>query len=150
MLFERINYCNYNMKALLFFCSFIGIYYLVYTRGWIELTMKHHIQMAISCGIYLLIYYLLSRQRDFVYKMAKNISNTDSSQFNNQVSFQNDQLKYSLSEKQGHRCHKCRNPILIKNIDNYAINYKVPLHYGGSNTIHNLGIYCPECSAFMK
>ena len=137
------------MKAFLFLCSLIGIYYFVYTKEWIELTTKHHIQMGILCTIYLVIYYMITNQKDFVYKMAKNIHNTDSSQFNNQISLQNDQLKYSLSEKQGHRCHKCRNPIIIKNIDSYAVNYKVPLQYGGSNSIHNIGVFCSECSSFI-
>ena len=151
MLFKVINkYCHYNMKAILLLLLVLGVYYIIYSKEWFELSIKHHIQMGIISFVYLLIYYLLTRQKEFVYKMAKNINNTDSSIFDNTVSFQNDQLKYSLSEKQGHRCHKCKNPIYLKEIDSYSVNYKVPLHYGGSNTIYNLGLFCPQCSSYMR
>jgi uncharacterized paraquat-inducible protein A len=138
------------MKALLFLLMIIGIYYIIYTKEWIELTQKNHIQMGITCVIYLVIYYLLTQQKEFVYKLAKNVSKTENSMYDNTISFKNDQLKYSLSEKQENRCHQCKNPIYIKDIDTYAINYKVPLHYGGENTIYNLGLFCPQCSSYKR
>tara|TARA_B100001094_G_C18137987_1_gene776240 strand:+ start:1012 stop:1431 length:420 start_codon:yes stop_codon:yes gene_type:complete len=135
------------MKAILFLLCLIGLYYLIYKKEWIELTTKNHIQMIITCLVYLFIYYLLTKQKDFVYKMVKNINNTDSSQFNNHISLQNDQLKYSLSEKQNHRCYGCHNPVYLKDIDRYSINYKVPLQFGGTNDVHNLGLFCPSCTS---
>ena len=138
------------MKAILLLLLILGVYYVIYSKEWFELSIKHHIQMGIISFVYLLIYYLLTRQKEFVYKMAKNINNTESHTFDNTVSFQNDQFKYSLSEKQGHRCQKCKNPIYIKEIDSYSVNYKVPLHHGGSNTIYNLGLFCPQCNSYMR
>ena len=105
--------------------------------------------MLIMTIIYLIIYYLLTQQKEFVYKIAKNINKTENNYYDNTISFKNDQLKYSLSEKQNHRCHKCKNPVYMKEIERYSINYKVPLHYGGDNNIYNLGLFCPQCSSFM-
>lgn len=138
------------MKAILLLLLILGVYYIIYSKEWVELSIKHHIQMGIVSFVYLLIYYLLTRQKEFVYKMAKNINNTESSLFDNTISYKNDQLKYSLSEKQSQRCYKCKNPIYLKEIDSYSVNYKVPLHYGGSNTIYNLGLFCPQCSSYMR
>lgn len=137
------------MKAILFLAVILGIYYAIYTKEWFELTIKNHIQMGVISFMYVLLYYLLTRQKEFVYKMAKNINNTENSFYNNNISYENDQLKYSLSEKQNNRCHKCKNPVYMKEIDHYSINYKVPLHYGGDNNIYNLGLFCPQCSSFM-
>ena len=136
------------MKALLFLLSILGIYYLIYTKEWIELSVKNHIQMLIMTIIYLIIYYLLTQQKEFVYKIAKNINKTENNYYDNTISFKNDQLKYSLSEKQQHRCYRCKNPVFMKDIDSYSINYKLPLHHGGENTIYNLGLFCPQCSNF--
>ena len=134
------------MKALLCLGVMIGIYYFIYKKELLEFSIKNHIQMVILSLIYLLLYYLLTQQKDFVYKIAKNISNTESNSFHNNITFENDKLKHSLSEKQGHRCHKCKNPIYIKDIDSYSVNYKIPLYFGGDNKIYNLGLFCPQCN----
>lgn len=137
------------MKALFILSVICIVYYFTHKQEWMELSLKNHIQFGIFTSVYLFLYYVLSYQKEFVYKVFKNVHQTDSQHYNPDISYQNDIVKYKLAEQQNHRCYGCQNPIFQKEIEKYKINYKVPLTKGGNHSFDNLAIYCRECNAFL-
>ena len=65
------------MKALLFLGAIIGIYVYVYKKGYKEFTLRENVYFGIFVVGYVIIYYLLSYQKEFVYKLLSNVKHTD-------------------------------------------------------------------------
>ena len=91
-------------------------------------------------------------QRGFVYKMAKNIKESDKPLYDikslTYKKTQMDGFKSHLAMRQGWRCIHCQNALIQKDIYLYKLDYIVPLQYGGENNVNNLGIMCNRCSNF--
>ncbi len=143
------------MKSLLFLILIIIIYYQIYKRYPEKYTTKTHTYFIIFCSIYVIIYYLMSHQKIFVYKILKNIKEVDERPLYdiNSLVYKETQmegLKNHLAFRQGWRCISCQNPILQKDIHTFSINYIKPLQFGGRNDITNLGVCCNGCSNFIQ
>ena len=143
------------MKALIFLILLITIYYQINKRFPDKLTNKNHIYFVIFCLIYSVIFYLLKNQRQFVYKVFKNIKDSDDKPLYdiNSLVYKETQmtgLKNNLCMRQGWRCMSCQNPILQKDLHLSTINYIKPLQFGGANDSTNLGISCGACSNFIQ
>lgn len=143
------------MKALIFLILLITIYYQINKRFPGKLSIKNHIYFTIFCSIYLIILYLLKKQKYFVYKVFKNIKDVDEKPLYdiNSLVYKETQmtgLKNNLCMRQGWRCMSCQNPILQKDLHLCTINYIKPLQFGGVNDITNLGVSCGTCSNFIQ
>ena len=151
------------MKALIFIALIIGIYVFVYRKGYYVFTIRENVYFGIFVVGYIVIYYLLSYQKQFVYKLLTNVNHTDRfSKYDIQDlsvrDYENPQkkqitvdpmnLKYLLASKQNWRCMSCSNPILQKDLHHYDLDYKVPKQYGGTNTFYNMGLKCSVCKTF--
>ena len=147
------------MKALLFLGAIIGIYVYVYKKGYKEFTLRENVYFGIFVVGYVIIYYLLSYQKEFVYKLLSNVKHTDRvSKYDiqtlintgqqKQVTVDPQNLRYLLATRQKWRCMSCSNPILEKDLPSYEIDYRVPPQYGGTNTLYNLGVKCSICKAY--
>ena len=141
------------MKYIIILCIIIAIYYQTYKRWPESLQPKHHLYFTTFIVCYIVFYYFMSFQRNFVYNVMKSVKDVDEKPLydkNSLVYRQNqmDGLRYNLAMRQGWRWLHCQNPILPKDIYDHKIHYIKPLQFGGENNINNLGIKCKTCSAF--
>ena len=140
------------MKSIIFLAILIAIYYQINKRYPDYLSNKNHLYFGIFIIVYLLLYYLMGYQKPFVYKVLKNVKESDQPLYDiNSMIYKDTQMegvKNHLAMRQGWRCISCQNPILQKDIYSYNIEYINPLQFGGTNDINNLGIRCTGCSAF--
>ena len=126
------------------------LFFLVLT----DLDFSLHPKNSVTFNfIYIVIYYFMSYQKPFVYKMFNNIQETNNKPLYdiNSSSYKDNQangLKYNLAMRQGWRCMNCQNPILQKDIFNHSIHYIQPLQFGGPNDVTNLGLKCQTCTNF--
>ena len=99
---------------------------------------------------------MFNYQTEFMYKLFKNIYDTSRQplySFNAQDSNAelyntlnpNADIKSMLCQKQGNRCSRCQNYIMMQDLDYYKLKYLVPLQQGGQNNVNNLGVVCPNC-----
>lgn len=153
---SRINYYNIIntiMKALLCLAFLIFIYYQIIKWTPFEISWNYHLYFYGFVTIYIVIYYFMSYQKPFVYKMFNNIQETNNKPLYdiNSSSYKDNQangLKYNLAMRQGWRCMGCQNPILQKDIFNHSIHYIQPLQFGGTNDVTNIGLKCQTCTNF--
>lgn len=141
------------MKALLCLGVIVFFYYFIYDRFPYVFSLSIHLYMLGFIVIYLILYYILSYQREFAYEVMSNMntaSNKPLYDINSLTNKENqmDLLKNNLAMRQGYRCINCQNPILQKDFNTYKINYIKPLQFGGENNINNLGVSCSTCNAF--
>ena len=141
------------MKYIIILCILIAIYYQIYKRCPEHFTNQNHLYFGSFVTGYIILYYLMSFQRGFVYNVVKSVKNIDERPLydKNSIVFKNNQmdgLKYNLAMRQGWRCLHCQNPILQKDIYNHKLHYIKPLQFGGENNINNLGMKCDSCSSF--
>ena len=141
------------MKYIIILAVIIAIYYQIYKRWSDKFTNQHHLYFGVFVSGYMVFYYLMTFQRQFVYNIMKSVKDTDEQPLydKNSIVFKQNQmdgLKYNLAMRQGWRCLHCQNPILQKDIYNYKLHYIKPLQFGGENNINNLGIKCDTCSTF--
>ena len=141
------------MKYIIILAIIIAIYYQIYKRWSDKFTNQHHLYFGVFVSGYMVFYYLMTFQRQFVYNIMKSVKDTDEQPLydKNSIVFKQNQmdgLKYNLAMRQGWRCLHCQNPILQKDIYNYKLHYIKPLQFGGENNINNLGIKCDTCSSF--
>ena len=141
------------MKYIIILAIIIAIYYQIYKRWSDKFTNQHHLYFGVFVSGYMVFYYLMTFQRQFVYNIMKSVKDTDEQPLydKNSIVFKQNQmdgLKYNLAMRQGWRCLHCQNPILQKDIYNYKLHYIKPLQFGGENNINNLGIKCDTCSTF--
>ena len=141
------------MKYIIILAVIITIYYQIYKRYPEKVTNQHHLYFGTFTTGYIVFYYLMTFQRQFVYNVMKSVKKADEQPLYDKNSIvykqnQMDGLKYNLAMRQGWRCLHCQNPILQKDIYNYKLHYIKPLQFGGENSIHNLGIKCSSCSSF--
>jgi hypothetical protein len=141
------------MKAILCLLFLIFIYFQIIKWCPFEIACNYHYYFYGFIAIYIIIYYFMSYQKQFVYKMFTNLQDTDSKPLYdiNSTSYKENKtngLKYNLAMKQGWRCMGCQNPILQKDIFNHSIHYIQPLQFGGQNNINNIGIKCDTCTNF--
>ncbi len=141
------------MKYIIILCILIAVYYQIYKRFPEKLTPKYHLYFTVFVVCYLLLYYFLSFQKNFVYNVLKSVKEVDERPLYDKNSIvykqnQMDGLRYNLAMRQGWRCLNCQNPILSTDIYDHKIQYIKPLQFGGENSINNLGIKCNTCSEF--
>tara|TARA_Y100000389_G_scaffold203148_1_gene250637 strand:+ start:1152 stop:1586 length:435 start_codon:yes stop_codon:yes gene_type:complete len=141
------------MKTLIFLGILIFIYYQLFKHYPEKFKNEHHIYFGIFVSGYLMLYYLMTFQKNFVYTVFKNIKDIDEKSLYdfNSITYKENQMngmKYNLAMKQGWRCLQCQNPILQKDIHNHSVTYITPLQFGGKNSIHNMGIKCDRCTSF--
>ena len=141
------------MKYIIIIVILITIYYQIYKRYPNKFTNKNHLYFGVFVVFYLVLYYLMNFQRQFIYNIMKSVKTIDEQPLydKNSIVFKQNQmdgLKYNLAMRQGWRCLHCQNPILQKDIYDYKLHYIKPLQFGGENNINNLGIKCDTCSTF--
>ena len=141
------------MKYIIILAIIIAIYYQIYKRWSDKFTNQHHLYFGVFVSGYMVFYYLMTFQRQFVYNIMKSVKDTDEQPLydKNSIVFKQNQmdgLKYNLAMRQGWRCLHCQNPVLQQDIYNYKLHYIKPLQFGGENNINNLGIKCDACSSF--
>ena len=141
------------MKSIIFLCILIAIYYQIYKRFPDKLSNCTHLYFGTFVTGYILLYYFMTYQKPFIYKMMTNVKNADEQSLYdvNSIVYKTNQmngLKYHLAMKQGWRCIHCQNPILQKDIHNHEIHYIKPLQFGGKHDHSNLGLKCSTCSTF--
>ena len=143
------------IKSVIFLISIIGVYYFLFKKYPEKYTTKMHIYFVVFCSIYLVICYLLSHQKLFVYKVVKNMKEAEEKplyDINHSFYKENQMvgLKNNLAMRQGWRCMACQNPVLQKDVYSCKVNYIKPLEFVGINHVNNLAIYCPSCSTFTQ
>ena len=141
------------MKSIIFLCILIAIYYQIYKRFPEKLSNCTHLYFGTFVTGYIFLYYFMTYQKPFIYKMMTNVKNADEKPLYDVSSIvyktnQMNGLKYNLAMRQGWRCLHCQNPILQKDIMNHSLHYIKPLQFGGLNDISNIGIKCNVCSSF--
>jgi len=134
------------MKVIIFLIL-VSIGYYYYHKKYPQPTI-HHCYVGGFVGIIVILKYLMSQQKPFMFKMANNIKNANNihlhelvPEFNNK---KND-IKYVLADKQLLRCMSCKNIIDVRYIDEYKLTYQTPLARGGLNDFSNLALICPTC-----
>ena len=143
------------IKSVIFLIIVIIIYYLLNNYFPERFTNRGHIYFIVICSIYTLIIYLMNYEKGFVYKILKNVKDIDERPLYNMehIMYMNngvDKLKNNIAIRQGWHCISCMNPILQKDIINCRMEYIVPLKSGGRSEVNNIGLYCDDCSNFIK
>jgi hypothetical protein len=144
------------MNSLIFLVIVLCIYYAIYKYKPEYIEERYHYYLGGFVVVYLFIIYMFSYQTEFMYKLFKNIYDTSRQplyNFNAQDSNAqlynslnpNADIKSMLCQKQGNRCARCQNYIMMQDLDYYKLKYLVPLENGGQNNVNNLGIVCPNC-----
>ncbi len=141
------------MKYIIFLCILITIYYQLHKRFPEKFTNQHHLYFGTFITGYILLYYFMTFQKQFVYQLMTNVKRADEKPLYdmNSIVYKDNQmngLKYNLAMRQGWRCLHCQNPILQKDIFDHQIHYIKPLQFGGENDHTNLGLKCSTCSTF--
>lgn len=138
-----------------FFCLIfiLFVYYKLYTI--FPITNKYNIYFGVFIGVSCLLYYLMSYQRQFMYKMASNVRNANNIQLHELIpdytnSNKKNNIKYIIADKQLLRCKNCMNPINLQYINHYKLSYTVPLNAGGLHDASNLSLMCPTCYKHMN
>lgn len=145
------------MKSLILLAVICFVYYQVYKKYQLEMPQKYHIYFGIFVGCYLLLYYLMTFEKPFVYKVFSSVHDIEhrplydiqTQSYSNNIN-NNYVLKNNLALRQGYRCIGCQNPILQQDIDRHELKYFKPLEYGGQPTMDNLCLKCPSCSEFSN
>ena len=144
------------MNSLIFLVIVLCIYYAIYKYKPEHIEERYHYYLGGFVAVYLFIIYMFSFQSEFMYKLFKNIYDTSRQplySFNAQDSNAqlynslnpNADIKSMLCQKQGNRCARCQNYIMMQDLDYYKLKYLVPLENGGQNNVNNLGVVCPNC-----
>jgi hypothetical protein len=144
------------MNSLIFLVVVLCVYYALYKYKPEYIEERYHYYLGGSVAVYLFIIYMFNFQTEFMYKLFKNIYDTSRQplyNFNAQDSNAqlynslnpNADIKSMLCQKQGNRCARCQNYIMMQDLDYYKLKYLVPLDRGGQNNVNNLGVVCPNC-----
>ena len=144
------------MNSLIFLVVVLCVYYAIYKYKPEYIEERYHYYLGGFVAVYLFIIYMFSFQSEFMYKLFKNIYDTSRQplySFNAQDSNAqlynslnpNADIKSMLCQKQGNRCARCQNYIMMQDLDYYKLKYLVPLENGGQNNVNNLGVVCPNC-----
>ena len=147
------------MNSIIFLIVICSIYYYIYKNHNDYLEEKYHYYFGFFIGIYLLLFYLFDFEYPFIYKLFKNIYDTNNTplySFNSmnsnaelfQSQYPNFNIKETLSLKQNGRCNACSNFIIKEDLHNYKLKYKIPLQNGGLNNPENINLLCPNCFEF--
>lgn len=147
------------MNSILFFIILLSIYYYIYQNYYDNFDQKYHTYFYIFIGVYLIILYIYHFEYEFFYRLLKNIYDTNNKplySFNSMNSnaelfesqHQNFNIKETLLNKQGNRCHACSNFIMNNDIQNTKLKYKISLQNGGQNNIENISLVCLNCYQF--
>jgi len=138
----------------------IGYYYLhqKYPRE-----DKEVMYAGIFVVSYLVVLYLLHYERDFLYKIFKNMYEThkqplysfdalgsNSDLFQVRSPTHQAPFKTQVLQNQGSRCSQCKSFILMKDTDKYHLDYKRSLYHGGENSLQNLEVVCQSCYDFKR
>ena len=138
--------------TLLIIIIFIGYFF---NRRYPQ-PLKFKIYFGIGCTVFLVFIYFMNYQKNFVYKVARNIKDIQTQPLHSAIpNFHNptikgNNFKYQLADKQGLRCHSCKNPIMLEDINSYKVSYITPLNMGGLNDPSNLKLICPSCFQFRN
>ena len=157
------------MNSIIFFIILLSIYYYIYQNYYDNFDQKYHNYFYIFIGIYLLLLYIYHFEYEFLYRLLKNIYDTNNKplySFNSMNSnaelFQSQypyssktvnpffgfNIKETLLNKQNGRCYACSNFIMKDNLQYCKLKYKNDLRNGGQNSIENIGLVCNECFGF--
>ena len=144
------------MNSIIFLVVCCCIYYGIYKWYPQYLEEKYHYYFAGFITIYLIILYMFTFENEFIYKIFKNIYETNKQPlytFNAHNSNKElydainptTDIKPILAQKQRSRCAQCNNYIVQNDIPHYKLKYLIPLQMGGKNDLSNLGLVCPYC-----
>ena len=135
------------MKSLIILGIIIFIYYKLLKWYPEKFTNKYHIYFSIFIIGYIILYYLMNYQRNFIYKIFRNIKEMDERPLHDFIPYENNSmniLKYKLGMNQGWKCLQCGN-YLKSNDNNNHVTYIQPLEYAGKHDINNMGLKCNRC-----
>ena len=144
------------MNSLIFLTIICTVYYCINKWYPEHIEQKYHYYFGGFISVYLLIIYMFTYENEFMYKLFKNVYDTNNQPLysfnahNSNVELYNSlnpnqNIKSILAQKQGYRCFQCQNYIMNNDIEYYKLKYRVPLQYGGQNDVNNLVIVCPNC-----
>jgi hypothetical protein len=136
----------FSLFIVIFVC--VGYYYInkMYPRDSTE-----QLYFGICMAIWVFMIYLMNFQEAFIYKLFKEIYAIqqkplyDVSDFSTKEDTTNP-FHLMLLQNQGSRCGQCNNFILPSDSKYTSLNYKIPLHQGGSHDHSNLIVVCPNCN----
>ena len=142
------------IKSVLFLLTIIGTYYFLFKKYPERFTNKIHFYFAVFSIIYLIIIYLLNHEKMFVYRVVKNMKDSEENPLYDSNDFYKENqmvgLKNNIAMRQGWRCMSCKNPLLQKDIGKKCkLNYIRKLEFGGVNHLENIGLHCASCSTFI-
>ena len=138
----------FSLLVVILVC--VGYYYLnmFYPRD-----TKEQIYFGIFMAVWIVIIYLMNFQEPFMYRMFKQIYDIqkkplyDLSDFvKKDDSNRSNEFNMMVLQNQGSRCATCNNFILPNDIKYTSLNYRIPLHDGGSHNHNNLMVVCPNCN----
>lgn len=144
------------MNSLIFLIIVLCIYYAIYKYKPEYIQEKYHYYLGGFITIYIFIIYMFNYQSEFIYKLFKNIYDTNrqplysfnaknsNSELYNTLN-PNSDIKSILCQKQGNRCARCQNYIMMQDLNYYKLKYLISLENGGQNNVNNLGLVCPNC-----
>lgn len=141
------------MKYFLLIGILIFIYYKFNKKYPDYLDKKYHFYFGGGVGVFLLLYYLSLYEKPFINDVLHNIKTVDNKPLYDLsvIKKEDDKmllLKTKMAQNQAWRCLSCKNIIVEKDLNEYSINYKIPLRNGGKHHVNNMGLYCPVCNKF--
>ena len=141
------------MKYLLLVCVLIFVYYKLYQKYPDYFEKKYHFYFGGGVSVFLILYYLASYEQSFINDVLHNIKTVDNKPlYDLSVMKKEDDkmllLKTRMAQNQAWRCLGCKNIIVENDLNEYNINYKIPLKNGGKHHVHNTGLYCSVCNKF--
>ena len=123
-----------------------------YFHQWYPRETKEQIYFTMFIVLWLTVIYLMNFEEVFMYNTFKQIYEVqkkplyDLSFFDKHKKEENNDFSLMLLQNQGSRCGSCGNFILSKDIQYTSLNYKIPLHEGGTSSHNNLMVVCPNCN----
>jgi hypothetical protein len=135
-------------SLLIVICVSLGYYYFnkMYPRDTSE-----QLYFGIFITTWIFMIYLLNFQEAFIYKLFKGIYAIQQKPLYDLSDFSitedtTNPFNLMLLQNQGSRCGQCNNFILPSDIKYTSLNFKIPLHQGGSHDHSNLTVVCPNCN----
>ena len=133
------------MRFFIYLIIVCCLYYYYYTHYYPTDQQNYYF-----CGfvfMYILSLYLYNFQKPFVYKLTRNIYNSERYPLHELLPEYNkkNEIKEEVILKQMGRCHTCHMKLHPRFEDEYKMMYIVPLNQGGPNEPYNLKVVCPSC-----
>lgn len=142
------------MNSIILLLIVIALLYFYNNKYPFEEKTRFYILIGII--IYIVFIYFMNYQKNFVYKMAKNLNDVQKQPLHTLLpdfqprTINGNNIKYIIADKQNLKCYTCKNTILLDDLEHYKLSYITPLQIGGINEHQNLKLLCPSCYQFRQ